>query len=271
MGSLQASPLCQEMPSCSSSHLSSAPPPLRPPSLHPVPLPEHGSLHLSELFQQPQVSCLSRQTPGCLQRCFLICRPHHLTPGSMVFLMAPVTINYQIESKPLACSRSSSRMSRREGPGAAPDDGGETTSCISQITKTSQVCQKALVYSSCRDSEYPLTVMSKAPMTMMKMMIYIWGDFRTDVDLLIQKGFIEHLLCTRHRPHRLKAARAPQATCRGCCCLPFSSPWPKPTTSTAASSPPPPHVIFSPASLLTWVPQHHCRVNRTVHPTWKRY
>ena len=76
-----------------------APPPLQPPALRPLPLPEHGPLHLSELFQQPQVSCLSLQTPGCLQRCFLICRPHHLTPGSMVFLVAPVTINYQIESK----------------------------------------------------------------------------------------------------------------------------------------------------------------------------
>lgn len=125
MGSLRAPPLCQEMSSCSSSHLSSAPPSLRPPFLHPVPLTEHGSLHLSELFQQPQVSCLSCQTPGCLQRYFLICRPHHLTPGSTVFLMAPVTINYQRESKPLACSQSSSRTSRttrREGPGAAPDD-----------------------------------------------------------------------------------------------------------------------------------------------------
>ena len=97
-------------------------PPLQPPALHPLPLPEHGPLHLSELFQQPQVSCLSLQTPGCLQRCFLICRPHHLTPGSMVFLVAPVTINYQIEYKPLACSQSSSRTTRREGPGAALDD-----------------------------------------------------------------------------------------------------------------------------------------------------
>ena len=99
-----------------------APPLLQPPALHPLPLPEHGPLHLSELFQQPQVSCLSLQTPGCLQRCFLICRPHHLTPGSMVFLVAPVTINYQIEYKPLACSQSSSRTTRREGPGAALDD-----------------------------------------------------------------------------------------------------------------------------------------------------
>ena len=56
-----------------------------------------------------QVSCLSLQTPGCLQKCFLICRTHHLTPGLMVFLMAPVTITFQIKSKPLACSWSSSR------------------------------------------------------------------------------------------------------------------------------------------------------------------
>lgn len=66
-----------------------------------------------------QVSCLSLQTPGCLQRYFLICRPHHLTPGLTVFLMAPVTITSQITSKPLACSWSSSRTTIREGPGAA--------------------------------------------------------------------------------------------------------------------------------------------------------
>ena len=65
--------------------------------------------------------------------------------------------------------------------------------------------------------------MSMTPMTMMKTMIYIWGDFGKDVDVLIQKVFVEYLLCARHCSHRLKVARGSQATCQGCCCLPLSS------------------------------------------------
>lgn len=145
----------------------------------------------------------------------------------MVFLTAPVTISYQIESKCLACSRSSSRRARREGPGAAPDDREvRTLLAFHKSVKIVKFAEKASIYSSCKDledSEYPLTPMSMAPMTMMKTMLYIWGGFGKDVDALIQKVFAEYLLCARHCSHRLKAARGSQATCQGCCCLPLSS------------------------------------------------